>query len=129
MSGYFADLHIGAALQDEIQFVLAGVGVKRVLLARFEGVQTREEIVSFRYGALSHFLRREGGEGGDVLQEHIASLAAGEMKLAASQPGHRRKKRPTAYRRTRQTTKDDRLSYENWRSLSLANLSEHRRGV
>jgi len=66
----FADLHDAAALQDEIEFVLAGVGVGRVLLSRLKGIQAGEERCSACEAVLSHFVGSKGSLCGDLPEKH-----------------------------------------------------------
>ncbi|HSR08810.1 MAG TPA: hypothetical protein VLM42_16825 [Bryobacteraceae bacterium] len=65
--GFVADLNFGIAFQDDVEFVLSGVGVGGVLLAGFETVETGEESFAKEEVSLRHFLGGEFGVIGEVL--------------------------------------------------------------
>ena len=70
MFGLLTDTNHTASLQHNVEFFLALVGVKGVLLTGLEGVQAGEERVSLRQGGLRHLPGSEGGEAGDAFQKH-----------------------------------------------------------
>ncbi len=65
-----AHLNQTDAFQDDVQFVLTFVSVRRVLLARLERVQSGKEKFAFGNGGLAHFAGRETGQAGDAFYKH-----------------------------------------------------------
>ena len=53
------DANHAAAFENEIKLVLSAMGVGRVLLTRFERIQTDEKRLALQYRALAHLVRRE----------------------------------------------------------------------
>src|ERR1019366_1102257 len=71
-----ADAHHAAALQQDVEFVLALMCVKRVLLTKIEGIQSREKRITLHQSGLGHFVRREPGEAADAFHEHDVQFTA-----------------------------------------------------
>ena len=68
---FVTDLNFGFAFQDDVEFVLSGVGVGGVLLAGFETVESGEEGVALGEVGLRHFLGGELGVIGKMLDDHL----------------------------------------------------------
>jgi hypothetical protein len=77
MVGFFADGDDANAFEDQVEFVLSLMGVRRVFLAGLEAVQAGEEEIALRDGGLAHFFGCEAGLAGDVFHEH--ALYYGEI--------------------------------------------------
>src|ERR1019366_7030458 len=71
-----ADAHHAAALQQDVEFVLALMCVKRVLLTRIEVIQSREKRITLHQSGLGHFVRCEPGEAADAFHEHDVQFTA-----------------------------------------------------
>jgi hypothetical protein len=65
-----ADLDFAAALEDDVKLILAGMGVRSVLLAWFEAVQPGKQTGSLGDGNFAHLPRIEARQGGSVLDDH-----------------------------------------------------------
>jgi len=68
---FVADLNLGIAFEDYVEFVLSGVGVGGVLLAGFKAIEASEESLAAGDVGLGHLLWREFGVGGEVLYDHL----------------------------------------------------------
>ena len=69
---FVADLNFGIAFEDDVEFILSGVGMGGVLLAGFETIETGEESVAVGDVGLRHFLGGEFGVSGEVLDDHLS---------------------------------------------------------
>jgi hypothetical protein len=69
--GFVADLDFGIAFEDDVEFVLSGVGVGGVLLAGFETIEAGEKSLAAGDVGFRHFLRRELGVCGEVFSDHL----------------------------------------------------------
>jgi|SRR5579863_1463685 len=58
------------ALQDDVEFILSRVGMRRMFLTGLEGIQAREKKIAVRQVAFAHPVRRELGEAGDLFYKH-----------------------------------------------------------
>lgn len=65
-----ANANLRLAFQHNVKLVLAGVCVRGVLLTGLETIETGEQGLAPRDGRLRHFLGREFGERGQVLDDH-----------------------------------------------------------
>ena len=64
-------MDLGVAFEDYVEFVLSGMRVRGVLLAGLETVESGEEGRAKRDIGLHHFLGREFGVIGEVLDDHL----------------------------------------------------------
>jgi hypothetical protein len=65
-----AHLNLRFAVEHHVKFVLASVGVRRVLLSGLKTIETCEQGLAPRNVRLRHFLGREFGEASQVLDDH-----------------------------------------------------------
>ena len=75
--GLLAYMNHAAALQDNVEFVLSLMRMRRVLLTGFKRVQAGKEKITLRYSALAHLVRCEPGEAGDSFYEHDLQCTIG----------------------------------------------------
>jgi hypothetical protein len=69
-------LNHAAALQNEIELVLALMRMRSVFLTRLKGVQAGKEKSTLHYCALSHLIGHEPGKAGHSLYEHDSQFTA-----------------------------------------------------
>jgi len=70
--GFASYLNLGFALQNHVEFVLACVRVRSVLLAGFKTVESGEEGLAQGNVGLRHFLGGEFGVSGEVVDDHLS---------------------------------------------------------
>jgi hypothetical protein len=77
--GLGADLNHAAALQENIEFALALMRVKSMLLSLLKRVQACKKKITLCYGALPHPVRCELGEARDPFYEHDSFRAVAAL--------------------------------------------------
>ncbi len=73
--GLVGDLHHSAAFQDDVEFVLAFMGVRSVLLPGLKRFQARQEKTALNDGALPHLVRDELCQTHHPFYEHGPTIA------------------------------------------------------